>query len=205
MFRFFLSVIAHCYFSRASRNGRSWAVRTGRVVPEGVCAPRVATSVQTPVRSRLPVRTAGGDGKPGVHTPVVTRSAMYTVGPCALEGSFQKDCAHCRNGGILTVHIGGDRSGEARSQICGPSTPQAGQVVSIAPQAYAKCRRAILGTSPARSALQRNGKSVRRLGKQPRAVHERQRVLVEHGAFPSASRICRSLSASIGAYARCAR
>ena len=70
------------------------AVRTGGVVSQGVCAQQAATSAQTPPGTRSPVRTADGDGKPSVHTPAGTRAAVYTVGPCALEGLFRGGFAH---------------------------------------------------------------------------------------------------------------
>ena len=81
---------AHC------QERRGGAVRTGGVVPEGVCAVPAATSVQTPFRTRLPVRKADGDEKPGAQTPGRTRSAVHTPRPCALEGPFRRDFAQCR-------------------------------------------------------------------------------------------------------------
>ena len=44
--------------------------------------------------------------KRGVHTPVRTRSAVYTVGPCALAGPFRRRFAHCRNGDDRAVRTG---------------------------------------------------------------------------------------------------
>ena len=86
-------------------NSTTGTLRTGRRVLQGVCTVQAATSVQTPSRTGSPVYKADRAEKPSVQTPSRTGSPVYKPGLCAL-GQFGRDLYGVTRLHAMTPHRG---------------------------------------------------------------------------------------------------